>query len=202
MLSHSHSEDEQGFTIAELTVVITVAAIVSLIFLTFLNTTFREYLGLQKDATSLSDLAQQSQRITNVVRGSTDIIQANQNDITVYAYFFPNNAYVSLIKYYPSAQNDVLYADVTPMTSNPPIGIPITANKKTYKIIPNYYRPSGVNLFDYVDSSGNALTMPITDLRTIKGIKINLTSQGNGQQNNGVQTISTQVSLRNRKTNL
>jgi hypothetical protein len=44
--------------------------------------------------------------------------------------------------------------------------------------------------------------MPISDLHTIKGIRINLTAQGNGQQNNGVQTVSTQVSLRNRKTNL
>lgn len=202
MLYRDRLKGQGGFTIAELTVVITIAAIVSLIFLTFLNTTFRQYLGLQKDATAFSDLAQQSQRITNVVRGSTDIVSANANDITVYAYFFPNNAYVSLIKYYPDAQNNILYADVTPMTSNPPIGTPITANKKTYKIIPNYYRPAGVNLFEYLDSSGNNLAMPISDLHTIKGIRINLTAQGNGQQNNGVQTVSTQVSLRNRKTNL
>lgn len=198
----SSPKHEAGFTIVELLVTIVLIGILSLGLLTFTNNTLRQYLGLQKDATSFSDLNRQSQRITNVLRGSTDILDAQNNTITVYAYFFPNNQYVSKITYYLNATKTTLYADVTPMTSNPPIGTPITAQKKTYTIIPYYYQSSGTNLFEYQDSSGANLTLPIAELKTIKGIRINLKTPSDGQQDNASQTMSTQVSLRNRKTNL
>ncbi len=200
--STSARYNEQGFTIIELTVTMVVVAIASIILLTFTNTTTRQYLGLQKDASAFSDLAMQSQRITSVLRGSTDISEATADSVTVYAYFYPNNQYVSLIRYYLNPSRTTLYADVTPMSANPPVGTPITASKKTYTIIPYYYQVSATPLFQYQNASGTTLTQPIADLSTIKAIKISLTTPSTGQQNNSSQTISTSVSLRNRKTNL
>ena len=195
-------KNQNGFTIAELTVVIVLVGIGSLMLVTFTTTTLRQYLGLQKDASAFSDLSIQSQRITNVLRGSTDVTQATDDSVTVYSYFFPNNQYVSLIKYYLNPARTTLYADVTPMTSNPPIGTPVTASMKTYTIIPYFYQASGTKLFVYQDSAGNNLTQPITDLTTIKAIQITLQTPADGQQVNGSQSISTEVSLRNRKNNL
>lgn len=193
--------NQAGFTMTELLVVITLIGIASLGLITFTNSTTRQYLGLQKDATAFSDLSQQSQRITNVLRGATDITEAEHDSITVYAYFFPNNEYVSQIRYYLNPSKTTLYADVTPMTSNPPVGTPITAQLKTYTIIP-YYQAQGINLFEYQDSSGTELSLPITELQTIKGIRISLKTPSDGTQDNSSQTIKTEVSLRNRKTNL
>jgi hypothetical protein len=85
------------------------------------------------------------------------------------------------------------------MTANPPIGTPQTNKLKTYTIIDNFYQPSGSSLFTYLDSSGNALTLPISDLQTIKGVQVNLAAKGSNGSN---QALNVQVSLRNRKTNL
>jgi hypothetical protein len=174
--------------------------VLGLAFYTFFKTNLFTYLNLQKDASGFTTLAQQSQRISNVVRGLTDITAVSDNDVTIYAYFFPTDTYVSLVHYYLSADSKILYADVTPMTANPPVGTPITANKKTYTIIGNFKQPAGGKLFQYLDSSGAVMTLPISDLHTIKGVRINLAVTATIA--NGQQSLSEDVSLRNRKTNL
>lgn len=201
-LKSLNNKDQSGFTIAELIIGIVLVGVVSTIAYTLLNTNLSQYLYLQKDGTAFTDLASQSQRLANILRGSTDIVDAQNNEVTVYAYFFPNNTYVSKIRYYLNAQGTILYADVTPMTSNPPVGTPITANKKTFTIIPIFYKSSSVNLFKYLDAAGNTLAVPVSDLHIIKGLTINLAVPGDKSSNTTSQSMSLTVSLRNRKTNL
>ena len=126
--------------------------------------------------------------------------RADDDEVTIYSYFFPTDTYVSLVHYYQNADSTILYADVTPMTSNPPIGTPINENKKTYTVINNLKLAPGVKLFEYLDSAGNALTLPISDLHTIKGVRVNLAVSNEASPTNQIMTV--QVSLRNRKTNL
>lgn len=190
---------QQGFTLVELLITIVLTLILSTTFYTFFKTSLFSYLNLQKDASGLTDLAYQSQRVASVVRGATDITSESANDLVFYGYFYPTDAYVSIVHYYLNSPGTVLYADVTPMTSNPPIGTPITANKKTYKIIEPFKQTTGLPLFNYLDSSGAVLGLPINDEHTIKGIQVNLavaTSSG------GNEAINLNVSLRNRKYNL
>jgi hypothetical protein len=169
-------------------------------FYIFFKTNLFTYLNLQKDATNFTDLAGQSQRVGNVLRGLTDITDAQDNEITLYGYFFPTDTYVSLIRYYKNTGGTQLLADVTPMTSNPPLGTPIAASKKTYVIISNFKNTSSTKLFEYLDSAGATLAVPISDLHTVKGLRVNLAvSTAAGTTN---QAVSVQVSLRNRKTNL
>jgi prepilin-type N-terminal cleavage/methylation domain-containing protein len=190
---------QKGFTIIELTVVITVIGVISTTFFVFFNDSLSQYLALQKDGSDFSDLAIQSQRIAQVLRGTTGIISESADDITCYAYFYPNDAYVSQIRYYKNGNNTKLFADVTPMSANPPIGSLITAQKKTYTIIPNFYQSPTLSTFVYLDANGNALTLPIADEQSIKGIQVNLAVQG---AHSSDQAINLQVSIRNRKTNL
>ena len=158
------------------------------------------YLGLQKDASSLTDLAYQSQRIAKVVRGATSIESVAANDIVFYAYFAPTDAYVSKVHYYLSADSKQLFVDITPMTANPPVGTLDTSKSRTYKIIDNFRQTSGLSLFNYMNAGGSAMTLPISDFNSIKGVKINLATANAYNQSN--QMMSVQVSLRNRKTNL
>ena len=62
---------------------------------TFFNTSLSQYISLQAEGSSFSDLATQSQRVANVMRGLTDINSVSATDIDCYAYFAPSDAYVS-----------------------------------------------------------------------------------------------------------
>ena len=193
--------EQSGFTLVELLVSIVLIAIIGTTFLVFFKSSIFNYLNLQKDATSFTQLDTQANRVSNVLRSATGIVSADANDLVVYAYFYPSDTYVSLLHYYVVSTNGVsqLKADLTPMSANPPIGTPLTAQQRTFVVIDNLYLPSGTNMFDYLSASGATLGLPITDLQTIKGIRVNLAAQ---TASGGNQVIDVQVSLRNRKTNL
>lgn len=178
--------------------VISVVAVMFVSFATFFTDYIILYTKYQQDATNFTELASQSQRVSDVLRGATDIVSANANDLTVYAYFSPADTYVSLTRYYVVGSQ--VLVDVTPMTANPPTGTPITASKKTYTIITNLFQPTGTNLFNYYDASGTQLVAPVSDEHSILEIQVNLAEPGS-QTKNG-QNLSVTVSLRNRKTNL
>jgi hypothetical protein len=183
-------------------IVIIVTTIVAMGAFTFFNNSIKQYFNLQQDGMYFGDMAMQSQRVSNVLRGLTDITTANADDLTVYAYFSPNDQYVSLVKYYKNAANNVLLADVTDMTADPPLGTSITSSLKIYTVIENFYSVSGLSLFEYLDSGGNNIPLPISDLHSIKGIRVNLAVPSQGPIANSKTIITSQVSLRNRKTNL
>lgn len=177
----------------------TISLVIAATLYTFFKSNLFSYLNLQADATNFTTLAAQSERVATVVRGLTDITSASSNDLQIYAYFAPTDAYVSQVHYYLNASQTELMADVTPMTANPPIGTPITAQKKTYIIIDNFKQSPSTNLFVYLDGTGSPLTMPISDLTTVKSIQINLAVAATPNNN---QAMTAQVNLRNRKTNL
>lgn len=198
----SRSRTGAGFTLIEVTITLIIASLVSLVAFTTFNTLINQYFGLQADGSEFTNLATQSQRIATVLRGLTDIVSESNDDLTVYAYFSPDDTYVSEVHYYLNSDKTVLYADVTPMTANPPAGTPITSQMTTHTIIDNYHVLSGVNLFQYLDDSGNVMTLPVSDEHTIKGIQINLAVPADHPTAGGNQQLTLQINLRNRKTNL
>jgi prepilin-type N-terminal cleavage/methylation domain-containing protein len=193
-----NNSEIKGFTLVELLVVISVTSIVAVSFGTFILNYIVLYSHYQADALNFTELDHQSQRVAEVLRGLTDIVSASTNNLEVYAYFAPNDTYVSEVDYYVSGKT--LMATVTPMTSNPPIGTPITAQTRTYTIITNYFQATGVNLFNYYDVTGTQLSLPLASEHTVDSIQINLAEPGSFTKNG--QTLSTTVSLRNRKTDL
>ena len=199
-LNHHNNSRQGGFTIVELLVVMGLAGIMFVSFATFFTSYLNLYSSYQKDATNFSELAQQSQRISSVIRGLTDIISEAPNDISAYAYFSPSDTYTSVVHYYLNPAKTSLMVDVTHMTANPPNGTIISASKKTYMVITNFYQPSGGSLFTYYDITGTLLTPPVANQHTINSIGINLAEAGS-QTKNG-QQLNLSVSLRNRKTNL
>jgi prepilin-type N-terminal cleavage/methylation domain-containing protein len=193
---------ELGFTLIELMVSIAIISVLTTTFFTFFNTSISQYLSLHRDSLAFSDLATQSQRIGNVLRGLTDITQTGDNELTAYAYFAPNNYYVSLIHYYLTNNNTRLVADVTKMTSNPPTGTLVPGSTKTFVIIDNFYLASNLNTFTYYDVGNNILTAPVLDQHTIKSIKISLAVPSKSPVATSNTTMTINVALRNRKTNL
>ena len=196
----SNRKPESGFTLAELTVVIVLVSIISISTFTFFNSALKRYLPLHEEGLAFSELSYGSQRIAKVLRGLTDITAASADGITCYTYFAPQDAYVSLVEYYKD--NGSLKVDVTPMTANPPIGTPITASKKSYTVIEKLYDIPATPTFKYIDANNADMIVPIADLHTIKAIQVNLGIPLDKPSVGGSTTISLQVSLRNRKTNL
>jgi prepilin-type N-terminal cleavage/methylation domain-containing protein len=190
-----------GFTLIELLVGISLMEVIGTTFLVLFKSSIFNYLNLQSDATATTQINTQAMRVATVMRGVTGISSVASNDIVIYSYFYPSDSYVSLVHYYVQTSGSIktVLADVTPMDANPPIGSLITSKQKTYTVIDNFYQPVSGTLFTYLDSNGNALTLPITDLQTIKGIQVNLAAKGSNGSN---QALNVQVSLRNRKTNL
>lgn len=191
---------EAGFSLVELLVVISLIGIIFFSFSSFFTNYLILYSKYQQDSMNFSEMAQQSQRVAQVLRGLTDIVSESANDITAYAYFSPVDTYVSQVHYYLSSSGKQLMVDVTPMTANPPVGTLIPANKKTYTIISNYFQAPGGSLFNYYDANGALMTLPISDEHSILEIQVNLAEPASHSVNG--QTLSTTVSLRNRKTNL
>jgi len=199
MLFRDPKRKQRGFTIVELLMTITLIGLIATFMFTFFITTINQYLALQQNSDAFNDLSQHYQRLANVLRGITGINSAAANDLNIYAYFYPNDAYVSLVHYYISGGS--LLADVTPMTANPPNGTPITASKKTYTIITQFVSIPGIDTFVYLDAANSIITSPVTNLNTIKDIKVNLAVPSLAPTSTN-QSLSVQVSLRNRKTNL
>jgi prepilin-type N-terminal cleavage/methylation domain-containing protein len=192
---------QPGFTLVEVLISLFVGALVMIGIFSFFGSSLNEYFRMQQESVAFADVAANSQRVAKVIRGTTDITSASNNSVTLYSYFSPYDTYVSLITYYPNNTNTKLLADVTKMTANPPTGTQISGSTQTFTIIDSFYLPSGTNTFEYLDSAGATLSMPISDLRTIKGVRVNLADKPSGTS--GVVTkLSVQVSLRNRKTNL
>lgn len=200
MLHRKQLNHQSGFTLPELLVVMIITVILSISIFTFANALISRYFPLQEESMAFSDMSRNSQRIASVIRGLTDITQATSNSMTIYSYFSPADTYVSLVNYYVVGK--ALMADVTPMSANPPVGTPITASKQTFTIIDNLYLPTGTQLFVYLDETSSPMTLPISDLHTVKGIQVNLGIPLSTPSINSSDTISLQVSLRNRKTNL
>lgn len=192
---------QSGFTLVELMISIGIAGLIVVGIYSFFGSSIKNYFTLQEDSIAFSGVAAYSQRIASVVRGTTNITEATNNSLTMYAYFSPNDQYVSLIHYYPSDSNTKFKADVTRMTANPPIGSLINGSQKTFTIIDSFYLPSGVNTFEYLDSAGGTLSMPISDLQTIKGVRVNLATKPIKPGATSTK-MSVEVSLRNKKTNL
>ncbi|HET9412089.1 MAG TPA: prepilin-type N-terminal cleavage/methylation domain-containing protein [Candidatus Saccharimonadales bacterium] len=197
MLRHS-----SGFSLAEFVIGLAILGILIVVAYPFFNTTLKQFFTLEQEGLTFSQLSMQSHRIAKVLRGATDITQAQNTETTVYAYFAPNDAYVSLIRYYKNVAGTKLLADVTPMSANPPNGTLLDAQKRTVTIIENFYSNPNVNTFEYLDAAGNKLNLPIADLHTIKGMRVNLAVPVTIPSISGNDTITVEVSLRNRKTNL
>lgn len=192
---------DSGFSLVEMLVVMSLIGILTVTFYTLFVTSFTGYLNLQKQSSSFTQATIHSSRVANVIRGLTDITIAKDSELEVFAYFYPSDAYVSKVRYYTTTINGTqqLRADLTPMTADPPIGTPITAQMRTLTIIESFYTPVNTPLFTYINAANAVLTTPVTDFSAIKSVKIQMSTKVDTLEK---QSISTQVMLRNRKTNL
>jgi type II secretory pathway pseudopilin PulG len=198
-----HKNNEEGFTITELLVVIIASSILISTLFIFTANTINGFMRLQAEGLAHSKLADASFRVSRVLRGANYIESASDDGFSAYAYFSPQDQYTSKIVYVLSADQKQLLAEVTPMTADYPIGTLIPAQKKTVVVVDGFRKISGTPTFRYYTSTFSELNSPVTDLQSIKNISVNLFAKIYDSSNNDeYASSSVTVNLRNRKTNL
>ena len=189
---------QAGFTLIELIVAATVFGILSLAFGNFLVGSMTNYQYLQAQSNAAADITNLIGRVSRVVRGSTDVVDAQANTLTVYAYFSPQDAIVKKVRYFVSGTT--LNVGVTPPTGTAPNYTYDSANE-TVTVIAKDLVMGSTPVFTYYDDNGTTLsaTPNLSDIRQI-GVAVIM--------NPDVKRLKTPlsnqtiVSLRNKKTNL
>lgn len=194
--------NERGFTLNELIVVVLMSSILLVTLFSFTSTTINNFMRLQAEGLANSKLADGSFRVARVLRGANFIEAADTDTITAYAYFSPQDAYTSKIRYYLNGAQTQLLAEVTPMTADYPIGTLITAQQKTVVVVEGFFKRAGFPTFEYYNSTFVQLASPVADLQGIKNIKINLYAKLYASNSQEFTSSAITVNLRNRKTNL
>ena len=198
------SNNQKGFTVTELIMVVATAALLVAALVGFFNGNINQYFKLQADGLAYSEITQNSQRIAKVIRGLKYIEVAEPDRLVGYSYFAPSEQYTSKITYELVDNSTKIQATVIPMTADYPLGSLISGQTRTVSVVNNFYKKTGVNTFEYLDASGNTMAFPIDSsmINSIKSVRIKLNVKG--YQTNSSNVISNElvVNLRNRKTNL
>ena len=197
MLLRKH--EDNGFTIAELVIVISLVAIVSIIFANFFSDNFKSYLRLQQTTVTTNTLNSSSQRIARVVRGMTTITQATDDSLTGFAYFTPRDNTLSKVRYFFDSPSGTIKVGVTPASGTAPNYTYNSSSEKITSISEGVVNTTPI--FTYQDSSGSSQQFTTETYKDIKAIKIDLVSKAIPGKTIPLE-ISTTVALRNRKSNL
>jgi prepilin-type N-terminal cleavage/methylation domain-containing protein len=185
-----------GYSLLELIIVISVFSMLMLVLSNFAINGFNNYNYLQAQANTSADLNNQIGRVSRVIRGTTGIVSATGNDLTIYGYFSPRD---DKIHYYITG-GTTLVADVTPATGTAP-NYTYSSTNTTSHTITTKLTTSPAPVFTYYDSSGTQLGSGF-GLTDVKQIGILLSSNPKPNRLPAPITISTTVTLRNMKTNL
>jgi prepilin-type N-terminal cleavage/methylation domain-containing protein len=194
----SHRNHQSGYTLLELLITMTIIGILGLSIMNFTIQVMKGYKYVSLQSTTAVDLSNTLDRVSKVIRGSTDVVDAQTNSLTIYAYFLPNDAVVDKIKYYSSGTN--LFADVTPPSGTAPSYTYSAADTKTYKIS-SFLAAGSPPVFTYYDDVGNQLTGSFA-VNQVKQIGIQISVNPDTQTLKKDISTQTKVTLRNKKTNL
>lgn len=199
MLRHSRLPwGSQGYSLVELLVVMALTTMVAVPLVVFTYKGLTSYEFLQAQSNTSGELSTLTARITKVVRGTTGVITASDNTLTIYGYFSPQDTTVKKIRYFVNGTN--LSIGVTP-----PSG---TAPNYTYNSSDEVVTVSRIDLamgsnpmFTYYDANGDKLPNGFSTTQ-IKAIGVYVAANPRTKQLSVPIAVSTKVTLRNFKTNL
>lgn len=172
--------------------------IITTALVNFVVSISRGYNYLQVQSNTSVDLSNTLNRVAKVVRGTTDVVDAEQNSLTIYAYFSPNDAVVDKVKYYVSGSQ--LLVSVIPPTGTAP-NYTYSASDEKITVLTNSVANGGNSSFTYYDDLGGKLTGSFS-LNQIKQIGIYIGTNPNTKVLRQPLNSQTIVTLRNKKTNL
>ncbi len=196
---HRNRIVQTGYTLIELLIVTSIFGVIVLLLGNFAISGLNSYNYLTAQTNTSTDLNNQIGRVSTVIRGTTQIVSAGANDLTIYGYFSPRDNAPDKIRYYITGTT-TLTADVIPASGTAPNYTYLVSDMKTY-IITTKLTTAPAPVFTYYDDLGGLLSGAFTTGQ-IKQIGILLSANPNPNRLPVPITISTRVTLRNMKTNL
>ncbi|HEX3082289.1 MAG TPA: prepilin-type N-terminal cleavage/methylation domain-containing protein [Candidatus Saccharimonadia bacterium] len=189
---------DAGYSLIELLVVMTLTAMIAVPLVIFSYKGLTSYEFLQAQSNTSTELAILADRMGKVIRGTTGVIDAQANTLTIYGYFSPQDTVVKKVRYFINGTN--LNIGVTPPTG--------TAPNYTYNVADEVVTTTRIDLtmgtnsmFTYYDDSGNVLPNGFS-VGQIKAIGLYVAANPRTKQLTVPVAITTRVTLRNFKTNL
>ena len=189
---------QSGYSLVELLVVITITSMIAVPLVVFSYKGLTSYEFLQAQSNTSTELSTLSQRMGKVIRGTTLIVDAQANTLTIFGYFSPQDTIVKKIRYFISGSN--LKIGVTPPTG--------TAPNYTYLASDEVVTTTRVDLsmgstpmFTYYDDTGAQLPNGFANTQ-VKQIGLYVAANPRTKQLSVPISLSTRVTLRNFKTNL
>jgi type II secretory pathway pseudopilin PulG len=175
---------EEGFTLLELLIaaLLTGMLAIPLMFFTFKGLSSFQF--LQSESNTSTELSTVSEAVAKVVRGTTSVITAQPNTLTVYAYVSGTN----------------LDVGVTPPSGTAPNYTYPSANEVVTTLYSNLVMGSN-SMFTYYDNAGNQLPNGYTT-GEVNQVGIYVAANPDANQETVPIELTTRVTLRNFKTNL
>jgi type II secretory pathway pseudopilin PulG len=187
-----------GFSLIELLFVMLLTSMIAIPLSTFAYKGLTSYEFLQAQSNTSTELSTLSQRMGKVIRGTTGIIDAEANTLTIYGYFSPQDSVVKKIRYFINGAS--LDIGVTPPTGIAPNYTYLAANEVVTTTRVDL--AMGANpMFTYFDDSGTQLPNGFADSQ-IKEIGLYVAANPRVNQLSVPISLTTKVTLRNFKTNL
>ncbi len=196
-MSH-HRAREAGYSLVELLVVITLTGMLAIPLVIFSYKGLTSYEFLQAQSNTSLELSSLSARIAKVLRGTTGIVTASGNTLTVYGYFSPQDTVIKKIRYFISGTN--LNIGVTPPTGTAPNYV-YNASDEVVTTTRVDLSMGTKSMFTYYDDSGNVLPNGFA-VGQVKAIGIYVAANPRTKQLSVPLEVTTRVTLRNFKTNL
>lgn len=188
----------RGFTLIELLIVLPMILVAGLVATQIVYQGWQTYNYSLAQAEASNTFVRSFDRISRVIRSSNKVVSAAANDLTVETYFSPRDNVPDRARYYLSGGQ--LRVDVIPASGTAPNYTYPAGGMKTYTIT-NALNSGSQPVFRYYDENGGLMNSPY-DLTAVRKIEIQLVINPKPSVLKVNQSSSTQVQLRNMKTNL
>ncbi len=188
----------RGVTLIELLIVLPIIVVAGFVITQIMFQSWQAYQYSLAQAQASDTFVRTLDRMSRVIRSSSKVISASNNDLTLETYYSPRDASPDRTRYYLSSSQ--VKADVIPASGTAPNYTYPAGNSKTYNIS-QALNTASQPVFRYYDENGTLLTSPY-DVNAIRKVEITLTINPQPKFMKINQTSSTQVQLRNMKTNL
>jgi hypothetical protein len=195
---HHKAFNSFGYSLVELLVVISLTSMIAVPLVVFSYKGLTSYEFLQAQSNTSIELSSMSQRIGKVLRGTTGVIQAQANSLTVYGYFSPADTVIKKVHYYISG-NNLIIGVTNPDQATAPFTY--VSNTEQTTIVRVDLAMGSNNMFTYYDDAGNVLPNGFA-VGQIKAVGIYVAANPRVKQLSVPISLTTRVTLRNFKTNL
>jgi len=196
----SSPKKHPSFTIIELVVVMFIIAILGTVTASFIIKSLRDQERLQAQALVQGQLTTALERVAKVIRGTTVLIQTEQNILTIRGWANVSDTAPSEVSYFIDTDSSWKFS-VIPASGTAPNYVYGPNDKKTYTLADKLVNDTSHPLFNYYDELNNQLSFPVS-VAAIKMVELSPLAKDTTNWLILPVELTTRVNLRNLKTNL